>query len=233
MILPYSRNKLWFVVVGTGRCGTVYFAKLLSEVGLPCGHERLFGPAGLQGALNFNAHNSDVAAHSGLHTYNYYVAESSYMAVPYLDHKILQSATVIHAVRNPIKVILSFHNKLQYWHSSQLNKWESFIASHLPDIHNAGSPLDKCCYYVTRWNRLIEMSALDRKYHRVRLEDGTENLLKFLGGKKIELPPSNTFEEWTQRKPSLRVPAEEKDILGGRFGKEVLKLMEDYGYVST
>jgi hypothetical protein len=33
-----------YLVVGTGRCGTVYMAKLLSSVGVPCGHEATVTP---------------------------------------------------------------------------------------------------------------------------------------------------------------------------------------------
>jgi hypothetical protein len=229
MLLPYNKNKLWFTIVGTGRCGTVYFAKLLTAIGLPCGHERMFGPEGLEHALKFNTNNSDVSQHSGLvNKGNYFVAESSYMAVPYLEHSILNDTTVIHAIRNPIKVILSFHNKLQYWHSAHLNRWETFIQNFV-DVGN-GSPLDKCCKYVVDWNKNIELCQ-KKRYLRIKLEDGTEPLLNFLKYKKpINLPPSNTFEEWEHRKPPLAQPANAEDVMNSRYGNDVKKLMLDYGY---
>ena len=229
MILPYNKNKLWFAVVGTGRCGTVHFAKLLSSIGLPCGHERIFGPEGLEEALKFKFKNSDVAKNSGLSNRgNFFVAESSYMAVPFLDHSLLNEATIIHAVRNPIKVVLSFHNKLQYWHTNNFNKWESFIARHT-DLGN-GNALDKCCRYIIQWNRKIE-AAPKRKYLRVQLETGTDNLLSFLKcNKHIELSPSNTFEEWENRKAPLPTPATPEDVLNSRYGKDIEKLMKDYDY---
>ena len=228
MLLPYNKNKIWFAVVGTGRCGTVFFAKLLTAIGLPCGHERIFGPDGLEGALKFNHQNSEVAINSGLsNKNNFFVAESSYMAVPFLEHSLLSDATIIHAVRNPIKVILSFHNKLQYWHSAYPNRWESFIENH---VNLNGSSLDKCCSYVVQWNRKIE-EAKKRKYHRVRLEDGIDELLKFLKcNQSINIPPSNTFEEWENKKPRLLNPATSDDILNSQYGNEVKKLMSDYGY---
>ena len=37
-----DKQKLDFLVTGTGRCGTVYMAELLTSLGIPCGHESLF-----------------------------------------------------------------------------------------------------------------------------------------------------------------------------------------------
>lgn len=39
-------KKLDYVVTGTARSGTAYMARLLSQVGIPCGHETIFGFAG-------------------------------------------------------------------------------------------------------------------------------------------------------------------------------------------
>ena len=35
-------ENLKFIVTGTGRCGTVYLAKFLTSIGVPCCHEGIF-----------------------------------------------------------------------------------------------------------------------------------------------------------------------------------------------
>jgi hypothetical protein len=213
-------------VVGTGRCGTVYFAKLLSSIGIPCSHERIFTPEGLKQ----NGTDSDVARWSGLSAKQFVLAEASYMAVPYLQ--ALNEAIVIHAVRDPINVILSFNNKLQYWHHSQ-NKWEKFILSHLPEIENYKNPLVKNCCYVVRWNQWIEDQSKNRSYIRIRLEYDEDKLLDFLKIPTVlrpKLDPANTHEEWKDKKPPLAKPATSEDIMNGPFGLEIEDLRKKYNY---
>ncbi|NBT67701.1 MAG: hypothetical protein EBT78_08075 [Betaproteobacteria bacterium] len=41
-------KKLDYVVTATARSGTAYMARLLSQVGIPCGHETIFGLGGKQ-----------------------------------------------------------------------------------------------------------------------------------------------------------------------------------------
>jgi hypothetical protein len=227
MLQPINKNKLNFIVVGTGRCGTVYFAKLLTAVGIPCSHERIFTHAGLDRGGN----DSDVSRWAGLSVHDFLLAEASYMAVPFLDHPILKSATIIHAVRDPFQVILSFNNKLQFWHHPQ-NKWEKFILRNMPELAEQGDPLNKNCYYVVRWNRWIEKQAQGRPYLRVRLEHDEDKLLDFLHvtGRRPKLDIVNQHESWEKKLPPLLWPATTKDIISGPLGREVEALRLDYGY---
>jgi hypothetical protein len=43
-------ERLRFLIVGTGCSGTVYAAKLLSSAGIPCSHEAIFTPEGIEAA---------------------------------------------------------------------------------------------------------------------------------------------------------------------------------------
>jgi hypothetical protein len=227
VLLPVARNRLNFVVVGTGRCGTVYFAKLLTAVGLPCGHERIFGPAG----PNLAGSDSDVSRWAGL-TVGTVLAESSYMAVPYLGGPVLRSAAIVHAVRDPVQVILSFNNKLQFWHHPP-DQWGEFILGHLPELAKHDDPLSRNCLYVVRWNRWIEKQSVGRPYVRVRLEHDENKLLDFLrvpAANRPRLVAVNTHESWEKKLPPLRKPATESDVLSGPLGAEVAKLRRDYGY---
>src|SRR6516165_7960197 len=46
-----SSHKLQYLVVGTGRSGTVYLARLLTSIKIPCGHERVFNGEDIDAAL--------------------------------------------------------------------------------------------------------------------------------------------------------------------------------------
>jgi len=236
MLQPFGKNKLLFVVVGTGRCGTVYFAQLLNSIGIPCSHERIFGPLGIDQAIKMidgEGEDSDVAKHSGLPKRKFVMAESSYMASPYLNYGILSESTIIHAVRNPIDVILSFHNKLQYWHKTNLNKWEKFILSHLPEIKQYDNPLMKNCCFVIRWNQWIEKQSQSRKYIRVRLEYDSEKLLNYFGiprGLYPKMDKINSHENWKYKLPPLANPITKEDILNSGFGNQIKILADKYNY---
>jgi hypothetical protein len=236
MLQPIGRKKLNFVVVGTGRCGTVYFAKLLSEIGLPCGHERIFGPRGLDQAIQAmkkGGEDSMIAQECG-HAVggNHVLADSSYMAVPYLDHKLLSNAVIIHAVRNPFDVILSFHNKLQYFRECN-SVWERFINSHMPEIMTYKKSIMRSCCYVLKWNQWIERLSIERRYIRVRLEHDTNMLLDYLKVPTIlrpELGIENSHERWSTKMEPLKHPATVEDIKNCGFGSQIEIMAKNYGY---
>src|SRR5438874_64358 len=109
-------QKLLYVVTGTGRSGTVYLANLLTRSGIPCGHESIFTPGGLDEALarvegRSPIHVSAISVEAcgpWLPDALSLVADSSYMAAPFLDHAVLAYAHVLHVVRHPMDVINSF-----------------------------------------------------------------------------------------------------------------------------
>ena len=73
------------LITGTGRCGTGWMARALTAAGAPCGHEAAF-TARRHGDCDW-------------------VAESSWLAAPYLDR--LDGVYVVHLVRDPLKTIAS------------------------------------------------------------------------------------------------------------------------------
>lgn len=75
-----------FAVVGTGRCGTRYASELLSMSGVPCGHEEVFTPFGLQRGADL-------------------VGDASWHAVPFV---VDLGVPAIHLVRRPLDVVNSF-----------------------------------------------------------------------------------------------------------------------------
>jgi len=180
------------VVTGTGRCGTVYMARLLTSVGIPCGHESIFdwhGPNWATRRLNgeepiecscVSTMRFDNGSWTPIPNWvdaKEIVAESSYMAAPFLKD-ILKDVPVIHVVRNPIKVINSFCNYLGYFQSSTpSNTYEQFIYRHIPSLREDMSPYDRAAVYYAGWNAII--SRTTKSFFR--LEDGPDSILKMLG----------------------------------------------------
>src|SRR6516225_10533359 len=99
-------SKLSFLIVGTGRSGTVYLARLLTGVGIPCSHERVFNGNDIDDAIRAleapGGKNSECSRYFGLDEHTLPLAESSYMAVPFLLHPWLADAAIIHVVRDPL-----------------------------------------------------------------------------------------------------------------------------------
>ena len=188
-------RKFSYIVVGTGRCGTVFMSRLLTSLGIPCGHESVFTPEGIDKAANIILGKEDV----GLSTvaqkncikdefYNKWwgdleeiQAESSYMAVPYLNHELLKGAVIIHVVRNPSKVVNSFCNYLGYFTASNpTNEYEAFIYSHIPELRGEFTNYDRACLYYLRWNEMIERQLLNRGYMFHNVENGPQPVMDFL-----------------------------------------------------
>jgi predicted nucleic-acid-binding Zn-ribbon protein len=195
---PLYLDKLKYIVTGTGRCGTVYVAKLLSSIGIPCTHEAIFQHDGLNKALErLNGQNTlDVSEISKLASYeeeekgiswfngnNKILAESSYMAAPFLDHEYFKDVTVIHVIRKPMRVINSFVSGLGYFKGNSLygeaKEYHEFIYKHIPRLRESLPPQDRAALYYIKWNEMIKQKA--QNYFLYRIEHPPTKLLKFIG----------------------------------------------------
>jgi len=155
-----------FLVTGTGRCGTLYVARLLNTAGILCGHESIFTPKGLQHA-KFLLNNKNKINISGISTSDKEQwirrrdipkinSDSSYMATPYLTSDLLKNTTIIHLVRHPIMVISSFLVDFNYFKKEKpKNIYEKFIYQHLPELRETMSPLKRALVYYDKWNDMI------------------------------------------------------------------------------
>lgn len=184
---------LKYIVTGTGRCGTVFMARLLTSVGLPCGHETIFDNQGIHNAhmkiaglcpltisrislMEYQTAKDDwISLPDWSGDLKELVADSSYMAAPFLEQF---SAKVIQVVRNPIKVIDSFVNHLDYFeHNYPVNQWEHFIYQQLPELTEKIPTYDRAALYYVMWNELIEK----RCDLRCKIEYGPSQILDFVG----------------------------------------------------
>ena len=206
-MLPLGIKELRYIVVGTGRCGTVFFAKLLSSLGIPCGHETFFQCDGMECNLARLANSAEMpslsvsaVAKAASRDETWFgknrqlEADSSYMAAPFLDQPCFENTSVIHVVRHPLKVINSFlgfgyfqpeiHTTLETtngWLYSQ-GDYHRFIYNFVPELLDSNlTPVDRAALYYVRWNELIESKSTSKKYLFQRVEDSYSQLFDFVG----------------------------------------------------
>jgi len=235
--------KLKFLIVGTGRCGTLHFARLMTHLGIPCGHESVFTPLGWHAALSviegkYNPKLSrcsklDMETNKPLEEWvdvNDIVADSSYMAAPFLSHDDIEDISVIHLVRNPLKVISSFVLGFNYFKESRYREdadpWQNFIYSNLRSLSASLTQVERACLYYIQWNQMISDSRHYRKYLLHRVEDGiTDELLEFLDVERKE--PLETNHN-SKEHENLKI----RDIPTGSIKDKLIRIMSDYGYDS-
>jgi len=160
-------------------------ANLLSKLGLPCGHERIFNIWRICHIENFEDpmiafHNPDTKQ-----------GDASFLSIPYLD-QLPAGTVVLHQIRNPLKVIQS-HMGIRFFadpYVPSMNLAEehpqilSFIGAHCAKIIAGETEIQRCMRYWYLWNRLAER-ARDKPgliYMRYRIEELDipllENILK-------------------------------------------------------
>lgn len=224
-----------FVITGTGRCGTVYAAKLLTSLGHPCTHESIFTPDGISHALKSiksgKIKNSTVSKNGNLDWYPkgvLPVGESSYMAASFLDRKILHNVKVVHLIRDPAKVVFSWL-RFKYFQSvphPKLKYWEDNLALLMPEIWHYENPVERACYYYLAWNNLIELKANKSLYLKHRIEDGN-GFLKFLNIEEKDNSFSNKKANTNNRNKDER---SYRDIPESPLKEEILEFAIDHGY---
>jgi hypothetical protein len=200
--------KLSHLVCGTGRCGTVSMSEILTQLGLPCGHESVFTPEGITHALAVLAgqqpiENSRISNKSKT---SHIVSDSSYMAAPFLGHPSLSNCKIIHVIRNPLEVINSFTFGFRYFSHSQPealttdqvpgNRWQLFIYSHMPELRKEMNTFERAALYYLNWNKLIKEKSIGKPYYLHRIEDDISGICKFLG---VELQNINVRANVTER----------------------------------
>ena len=231
---------LKYIVTGTGRCGTLFTANLLTSMGFPCTHEAIFTPEGMDKAKSIirqdePAISSMISRGDNLSDYELeIVAESSYMAAPFLKKF---DAQVIHVVRNPSGVVASmisdaFRNFTNI-HPTDIPELpghmlhEDFMYGHVDELNREMTQIDRCCLFYVRWNKMIEKSG--RVAIRHRIEDGTDELkgfFKFEG----ECYANTKCNSNRNSKPSSAWSF--SDIQTKSIKSELFDMMSRYGYRS-
>lgn len=231
--------NLKYIISGTGRCGTVYMARFFTDIGINCGHEAIFDYNGLDLALkkiNGNAlietsHCSrfDLLKSKPIENWfsaNNIMAESSYMAAPFLNNSCFSDARLIHIIRNPLKVLSSFFLDAKFFDpkSEGQKPWNSFVYKHMPSIEMEKSIVEKTCRYIIDWNRMIEKSKIEKI--KIRIEDYPyDSLAKFLRS-NAKIIKNNKINSWKNREKELTI----FDIPKGKTRDEFVFFMKENKY---
>ena len=142
-----------FMITGTPRSGTASVSRVLSSLGLNCGHEQYFNPWNVTHEVE--CLNDDVWG------------DCSWMAVPFL-RDLPTTTKVYHLVRDPVKTINSIIATGQLdWPSD----YQRFIAEHMWRDANywPSETMSEAQRFWVKWNRLIEESG--RVARRLRVEN--------------------------------------------------------------
>jgi hypothetical protein len=232
--------KLNYLVTGTGRSGTVFMARLLTSIGIPCSHEAIFDYKGYKCAIDrlngvyplelswVSRAKYDRGKWQELDPWlpdlQSVQAESSYMVAPFLAEPELQGTTIIHVVRDPIKVIHSFCHYVGYFKGTiSETSYEQFIYHHVPELKMDMPQYDRACLFWVRWNQMVESH---KPAYRHRIEDGTEGVVKFLdkNGSYFNDNTVNSFKQPTQERFTL------EKIKSREIFSEFTQLGRKYGY---
>jgi len=151
---------MWLLVTGTGRCGTGYLAQVLTSAGVQCGHQKVFNLGGWEGALR---------------AMDRWPADSSWLAVPFLDRPELKHLTVVHLVRHPKETIDAFR-RVMFHDTITGDDYYCWMCERLPELDEYDSLVDRAACWVLRLNEMSERRA-DLRH---RLEDETTGLLASL-----------------------------------------------------
>jgi len=235
-------RELELLVVGTGRCGTVFMARILTSLGIPCGHESIFSFGGMKPARRVLEGKVQPRL-SHVSTYNILrhcrigqwvdprniVAESSYLAAPFLLDPLLENVPVIHVVRHPLKVVSSFVKDFHYFkRKNHRAAWEGFIYSHFPDLNKLRPPLEVACAFYVWWNEMIEKSCTERRYLFQKIEEMPSNqFFDFI----VQQPRTDVFcDSLVNTNKHRKVNFLVDDIPEGVIKDQFVDMMTRYGY---
>jgi hypothetical protein len=236
--------RLKYIITGTGRCGTVYLARVLTELEILCGHEAIFDCYGIDVALDrikgerpLKLSDVSMMKFEGTHCsvipewlpdINEIVADSSYLAAPYLQ---LFDVDFIHLVRDPIKVVNSFCNYINYFKHPYPSDpygmvYEEFVYKYVPELHKPMTQYERACLYYVRWNQMIEKNLEGKKFIFHRIEDNLQPVLEFVGASgdvRFTDTKVNSFEK-TGKTFSLN------DIKNSPLKRDFIDMGRRYGY---
>lgn len=198
-----------FVVTGTGRCGTGYMAKLLTAMGVPCGHEMVYKPDGPE--------------------WSWIRGDSSWLAAPHLE---AFDGYVLHLVRDPLDVLNSYVGLGFFEDEHSHGAYRGYAERYAPGVFGHGDPLLRVMAFIVEWNRMVEPHADARMRVEELSGDDLLSVVRAAGAHHT----SYEIEQAIERAPkneNTRGDAAElglDDLPGGVVKDEFLALRMEYGY---
>ncbi len=197
-----------FIILSTGRAGSGYISKLLTEAGIPTGHEVSYNLSGYRGKE--------------------FEGESSWLALPYVEEGIYPpDCTFYHQVRNPLYVIGSLINGEMQKYKEYLDFQEQYLPRNDDEDY-----LEYCARFVYEWNNRIEKITSIRW----RVEDVDMNTLQtiaFSSGLKLDRDKATIallgVSKKTNKHPNTKM-VKLKDISDPVLRANLKDQAERYGY---
>lgn len=232
-------DELKIISTGTGRCGTAYMAKLLTSVGIPCGHESLFTNKGISEykyrILNRKKIKFSDCTMSVMEPWTdpkSIVADSSYMAAPFLN---LFECKLIHLFRDPIKVISSFFYVLKYFrYPKQFNldiegEYQDFIKKHCEFcFYEKLKPIDRVAVYFIEWNNMIEKKSVNKKIFLYNIEDDPKNLFDFLEIDPLNYIKDANINSWVEKDSKRKLI--DFNMIDIKYQKKIKIICDKFNY---
>jgi len=237
-------KRLAVLATSTARSGSVYMARLLTSLGLTCGHEAVFGCRGLAYAVHVlrtgELGTSFVSTYDVLGNQvqppwfdrNALSAESSHMAAPFIDAPCLDGAAVVHVVRNPLAVVSSLVHDMRFFcdETGYFEEFRKFVCSHMPDVMHLPTEIERACMYWIQWNEMIARKAAGKPYLVFKVESKlSDELLEFLkipASMKNVAYSNDKTNSWKLRQDDLALA----DIPEGEVKDRLIILAERLGY---
>lgn len=235
--------NLKYLITGTGRCGTVFMARLMTSLGIPCGHECIFNNDKnyLERLQNPSLRKTSFCSSNDLKTESpidswlgdeQIIAESSYFMTPFLDTKELAKIPLIHVVRNPFEVVSSFVKDFGYFNPNtklENDDWQSRIYDFLPELNRIHDQVDRGFYFYIKWNEAIEKQSYFRPYIRCKIETILDNevFFKFINKeKKDTVFTNNKINSLKNRTENFTI----KDIKVDSIKRKIVEISRKYKY---
>ena len=250
-----DKQKLDFLVTGTGRCGTVYMAELLTSLGIPCGHESFFqmpenskevnqvekkfekiitkkiqpqlSKVSMQPSKNAKG---ETRRHQPWVRESEIIADSSYFSAPFLNHDLLKNTKIIHVVRHPLNVISSFVEDFNYFQKTSAPTKDNEIDAPQQFICKNLPILSSKLSPINRGAvYYIEWNRMIEKSNKidlfVQVEKSPEILMNFLNTE------NKSYYKNTKRNSKKRKDIRIKlDDFQPNIRKELIKIGTQYGY---
>jgi len=135
---PGDMSGQKFLITGTGHCGTGWASRAMNCLGFPCGHEDVYNQF------------TNTPNWMGLR------GDASWFGAFWLD-ELPQYTSVAHLVRDPLKVVMSFHLTDFFTDNVIRNSpYQTRIVQQFPEILDLDTHAERCIYFYLAMTDLVE-----------------------------------------------------------------------------